>query len=152
MKTKTLMLPLKFWCQFIRRNKAILLILAGSMVFLQVLFETSCLFRAMTGLPCPGCGSTRAIIALLSGDLARYLHYMPLAVPNVAALAYLAITYPFRGTFGKGDKALLLLVFFVNVLFFIFRMIQMFPDTEPYTINRTSMLFRSIGWLGGLIR
>jgi hypothetical protein len=48
-----------------------------------------CPFRALTGLPCPTCGSTRALMALASGDLARALAHQPLTVlVAVAALAW----------------------------------------------------------------
>ncbi len=38
---------------------------------------TVCLFRAFSGLPCPGCGLTRALIALLHGDPAAAFAYHP---------------------------------------------------------------------------
>jgi hypothetical protein len=38
----------------------------------------TCPIRATTGVPCPGCGLTRATMALLSGDLAEALHWHPL--------------------------------------------------------------------------
>jgi hypothetical protein len=39
-----------------------------------------CVFFAMTGLHCPGCGSTRAVYALLHLDLARAIHMNALLV------------------------------------------------------------------------
>ncbi len=36
-----------------------------------------CMFHAVTGLYCPGCGGTRAVLALLHGDLVRSLRYHP---------------------------------------------------------------------------
>ncbi len=39
-----------------------------------------CVFRALTGVPCPTCGTTRAAIAFLSGDLAAAFAANPLAV------------------------------------------------------------------------
>ena len=38
----------------------------------------ACPNRAMTGVPCPGCGLTRATLALFSGDLMGALHWHPL--------------------------------------------------------------------------
>ena len=38
-----------------------------------------CVFRSLTGIPCPGCGSTRAATAMLQGDLASSLASNPLA-------------------------------------------------------------------------
>jgi len=45
-----------------------------------------CLFRALTGLPCPSCGMTRAFIALGHGSVSGALHYNP-ASPAVYASA-----------------------------------------------------------------
>ena len=45
-----------------------------------------CLFRAVTGVPCPGCGLTRAIARLARGDLAQAVTLHPLA-PLLAAEA-----------------------------------------------------------------
>lgn len=49
-----------------------------------------CPIRALTGWRCPGCGSTRALAALLSGRFGDAVHYNPLAVilwPVLVALA-----------------------------------------------------------------
>lgn len=40
-----------------------------------------CLFRALTGIPCPGCGMTRAMIAFAMGDWHRAADYNLLALP-----------------------------------------------------------------------
>jgi hypothetical protein len=38
-----------------------------------------CVFKTLTGLPCPTCGVTRTVIALSRGDVARALFMNPLA-------------------------------------------------------------------------
>lgn len=47
-----------------------------------------CAFRALTGLPCPTCGTTRAALAVLDADLAAAWAVNPLA--TVAVVAFLA--------------------------------------------------------------
>lgn len=49
-----------------------------------------CLFHAMTGLYCPGCGGTRAVRALLRGDVLMSFQYHPL-VPYMAAVLALSL-------------------------------------------------------------
>jgi hypothetical protein len=40
----------------------------------------SCIFRSITGLECPGCGSTRALHQLLNGDVLHAFNLNPLAL------------------------------------------------------------------------
>jgi hypothetical protein len=49
-----------------------------------------CPLAGSFGIPCPGCGLTRATLALLQGDVRGALHFHPLVLlvaPLVAALA-----------------------------------------------------------------
>lgn len=50
-----------------------------------------CIFRFLTGIPCPGCGLTRAYTALLHLDLSAAFSFHPLfwAVPLVFAAGWL---------------------------------------------------------------
>lgn len=62
-----------------------------------------CGFKAVFGVPCPGCGMTRALSALLIGDLSAAFRYHPLVYvlgPAVAAFAFvdIALRKPLRPT------------------------------------------------------
>lgn len=46
-----------------------------------------CLFKTLTGLPCPACGTTRGVMCLLSGDISSALLYNPCAVLLVLIIA-----------------------------------------------------------------
>jgi hypothetical protein len=60
------------------------IIAVGSVFFLfnpvTARFYPKCMFHEMTGLYCPGCGSTRALHCLLHGELREALHDNALAV------------------------------------------------------------------------
>lgn len=48
-----------------------------------------CVFRLATGIPCVTCGGTRAMLALLSGDVAAALRWNPLvATAGLAGVPY----------------------------------------------------------------
>lgn len=59
-----------------------------------------CPFHALTGLYCPGCGSTRALHALAHGELGAALGFNPLLVmtlPLLAAWALARVSKTLRG-------------------------------------------------------
>lgn len=52
---------------------------------------TVCTFKALTGLPCPSCGSTRTLACLVHGDVAAAFAMNPLAAAGVFAVAVWAL-------------------------------------------------------------
>lgn len=47
---------------------------------------TPCIFKNLTGLPCPGCGMGRATIAFFHGDLMQSFFINPAAIPFAIAM------------------------------------------------------------------
>lgn len=60
-----------------------------------------CPTKALFGVTCPGCGSTRAIYSLMHGDVLGALHYNALGVVAVVLLAYAFVVYCVRVWSGK---------------------------------------------------
>ncbi|MFW6158695.1 MAG: DUF2752 domain-containing protein [Planctomycetota bacterium] len=52
--------------------------------------HTLCPFRAITGLRCPGCGMTRAMLSLAQGQVARAAGFNPLCFPLLAVIVVYA--------------------------------------------------------------
>jgi hypothetical protein len=76
-----------FWGRFGRVS------VVAAVVGLAVLFSVPlCPFAIVTRHPCPGCGLTRATLALARGDVTSALHFHPLA-PVVVPLVVGAIVY-----------------------------------------------------------
>ena len=48
-----------------------------------------CMFHQLTGLYCPGCGATRALSAMLHGDVKASLHNNALLFPLLALIVFL---------------------------------------------------------------
>ena len=46
-----------------------------------------CLFRQLTGIPCPSCGSTRSVLSLLHGDLIGALIWNPFGLILILIMA-----------------------------------------------------------------
>ena len=60
----------------------------------------SCYLYELTGIYCPGCGCTRAVYALIHGDIILSLKQNPLVIVSLATLFVLYIELVFRA-FGK---------------------------------------------------
>jgi len=69
--------------------------LGGLLLFANV---PLCPFALVTGLPCPGCGMTRATRALLRGNLAESVGWHPLVLP----VAPLVVAWALLGAWRYG--------------------------------------------------
>jgi len=52
---------------------------------------TLCPFRWVTGLPCPGCGLTRSVVAAAHGDVGQALVFHPLGLAVLLTLLALSV-------------------------------------------------------------
>lgn len=52
-----------------------------------------CMFRSVTGIPCPGCGLLRSMVSAMHGDLARSCEYHRL---GVVTIVYVICQFLFR--------------------------------------------------------
>lgn len=53
----------------------------------------ACSIYRITGLPCPGCGGTRAVYYLFSGDLLQSFYYHPVVLFSVLAYLHFMLLY-----------------------------------------------------------
>ena len=64
------------------KNFLILLVLAGIYIrlsgqALETIYFLPCIFKGVTDIPCPGCGMTRACLAILQGEFSTAWRYHP---------------------------------------------------------------------------
>ena len=55
----------------------ILLLCIIKVLHIDILHIIRCSFHALTGLYCPGCGGTRAVVYLFKGDILRSFRFHP---------------------------------------------------------------------------
>ncbi len=100
-----------------RRLQSGQLLLAAALALLVALVR--CPFRFLTGISCPGCGMTRALLALLRGDLAAAYDYHPLVflLPAGGLLWLLRRRLPsYAGPLAAGVALALLLAVYITRL------------------------------------
>lgn len=101
------------------KNKKLILIISALLlvfIFFLVLafFEIRipCIFKALTGLNCPGCGNTRATVALFKLDFKEMLHYnllYPIEILYILQVGIVTlINYKKKGKFEYKSPSLIL--------------------------------------------
>ena len=66
-----------------------LLMLGAGWLLPIISFAPDCVFKGLTGIPCPTCGSTRSVVHLAHGDIMSALALNPLAtLCLLAAIVY----------------------------------------------------------------
>jgi hypothetical protein len=102
-----------------------LLVLAAARFLPVLAMAPSCAFKALTGLPCPTCGSTRSIVHLAHADLISAMSMNPLIctvfLAAVPVLLYCIVTLVFdrpriRFTLSNEEKNFFRICAFVIVL------------------------------------
>jgi Protein of unknown function (DUF2752) len=94
-----------------------------------------CPFRALTGLNCPGCGTTRGLHQLLNGHAIVALDLNPLMVLALPFMAYVFVSYALVAVRGRGlpkvhvPNPLIWVIFWVIVSFWVLRNIPLYPFT-----------------------
>ena len=120
------------------------MIIVGYSVFAWRFLGTSCILASTTGLPCPGCGSTRAFFALIHGDVIGSLQFHPLLIPSLVVMCLYFAFWLFRDSVPRGmEKALIILTAALFVLYAV-RMLVMFPRETPMVYNNDAILPRVI--------
>lgn len=69
-------------------------------------FFPRCIFLQLTGVQCPGCGSQRAIHALLQGNIAAAWHHNALLVASIPAIVVMIISQIYKKQYPKLYNAL----------------------------------------------
>ncbi|MCM1483065.1 MAG: DUF2752 domain-containing protein [Muribaculaceae bacterium] len=65
-----------------------------------------CIFKSLTGLDCPGCGSQRAVHALLTGHIADAWRFNAMLVASLPVLAVMLVAGAMRRRWPRFDAAL----------------------------------------------
>ncbi len=93
------------------------------------IFFPKCIFYVVTGLECPGCGSQRAIHALLNAEFAKAFAINPLIVTTLPYFIITFTAYFFKDKYNKArrlyeiltNNILLWFLVVIFILYFIYR-------------------------------
>ncbi|MCR4690348.1 MAG: DUF2752 domain-containing protein [Lachnospiraceae bacterium] len=109
----------------------VLLMLILVFTLMQVFFHTVCPMQIVCGIPCPGCGLTRAGVLLLQGKVAESFRMHPFLMGWVLLAADFFWHRYIRGTKAGEFPVLLTVIIAGMVILYIYRMKVYFPYMEP---------------------
>lgn len=108
---------------------------------------TACWFQSVVGLPCPGCGTTRAVLALLEGRVGEALRWHPLIFVSLLLVpAYAILRHGPLKTRKKALDSAAISVFILYLAVYALRMILLFPHTEPMVPLKTAVWRQILGF------
>ena len=122
-------------------------------IIARLVTKSLCIAKVVLGVPCPGCGMTRAYESVFRLQLSAAMWWHPLFwyLPVIAIVYIIKLSTCGKNeakwfiTFMVASTALLITVYAV-------RMILFFPHTEPFTINYHSFTVRIICFFSNLIK
>ena len=117
----------------------VLIFMVYSIVVRHV-FHAFCPLLIFTGIPCAGCGMTRAVYCIFTGQVQRGMDLNPAAPLGILGCVCWGIE---RYVLGRNRKWILYLVAFiciVTLLIYGYRMSTQFPSYPPMTYYKRNLL------------
>lgn len=118
------------------------LVLALYYLLMEIVFSAFCPLVIVTGLPCPGCGITRAFLCVLTGQFVRAWDINPLIYGVILTALYAGIQRYLLGQKVKGLRKILCVLAILMIGVYVYRMYRYFPHRPPMSITRGSLFER----------
>ena len=111
-------------------------------VISNLTFHAFCPLIILCGIPCPGCGVTRAVVCLLTGRWQRAWQLSPMVFPIALAAVYFGWNRYLLGRKAIGIKAIVIALLVLLIVVYGVRMYLYFPNRVPYVYTEDNMLVR----------
>lgn len=128
-----------------------LAVFAGCFLIGRKFLYSLCPSVVLTGIPCPGCGLTRAMLSILQGKFADAWFLHPFSYAILFFVCFFCVR---RYLLQKETKSLLKwlgLILAGMILFYIYRMIRYFPGEPPMSYYYGSLGYRVFALLRKVI-
>lgn len=108
--------------------------------FTNLLFHAFCPLIIFSGIPCPGCGVSRATAYFLTGRWRQAWQMNPMVFPVVLAAVYFAWNRYLLGRKAAGIKVIIVTLILLMIVVYGVRMYLYYPDRAPYVYTADNML------------
>lgn len=111
-------------------------------VVVNMVFHAFCPLIIFSGIPCPGCGVSRATAYFLTGRWRQAWQMNPVVFPIVLAAVYFGWNRYLLGRKAAGIKAIIIALLVLMIVVYGVRMYLYYPDRVPYVYTEDNMLAR----------
>lgn len=115
-------------------------------VIVNLVFHAFCPLIIFCGLPCPGCGVTRAAACLLTGRWQQAWQLNPMVFPIALSAVYFGWNRYLLGRKAIRIKAIVIALFVLMIVAYGVRMYLYFPNRVPYVYTDDNILARFISF------
>lgn len=137
-------LVIKKLVQDIKSIKWALILLAAYYIVTRLLFHEFCPMRIVTGLPCPGCGATRAGIFVLTFQWKKAMEMNPTIFLWIPYILFLIWQRYIGKNRRKLSNILLVAVCLIAIIWYVTGMINCFPNQEPFTYFEGNLFLKGL--------
>lgn len=120
-----------------------IIVLVVYTVLVNVIFHAFCPMVIVTGLPCPGCGMTRALFYLATGRLHQSIYMNPMGIPIACIIIYFFWNRYIIGKKAKGMMLLVVVSIALLLIVYVWRMYCFFPNRVPYVYAQNNVLSKA---------
>ena len=120
-------------------------------IIMYATFETNCICVWLTGMPCPGCGLTRAGMAILQLEFVQAWEIHPFIYPIGI---YVVVVLLYRYILNKKWKYLNIYGIIIGItmcVYYLYRMMNGFPTEEPVNYQQHNLFTELIIWFQTLV-
>lgn len=103
--------------------------------------DSVCVVKVYTGLPCPGCGMTRAFLAAFKTQWGQAFYWHPLWPWILFGPLVYAGLLKFYPNSEKGRSRMIWMTLAAFCIIYVLRMMWLFPHTAPMDFNDKSIMF-----------
>lgn len=109
-------------------------------VVVNLVFHAFCPLIIFCGIPCPGCGVSRATVCFLTGRWKQAWQLNPMIFPIVFTAFYFGWSRYLMGRQVKGMKTITAVILAMMVIVYGVRMYLYYPDRVPYIYTEDNIL------------
>lgn len=106
----------------------------------NLVFHAFCPLIIFCGLPCPGCGISRASAYFLTGRWQQAWQMNPMVFPIAAAAVYFGWNRYLLGRKARGIKVVIIALTVLLVVAYAVRMYLYYPNRVPYVYTENNVL------------